>query len=82
MGPPEDRGPGRGPGMGRGEGPGRGRGFGRGPRWDREGGPELFRKRLEERKETINAWRERKEQIVAARVKQLLDGYEEFPWGR
>lgn len=75
---------GRGTGAGRGRrtGMGANRGAGRGPGMGRDFGPEMFRNRIEERKTAIKFWQESKEQIVTDRTKQLLGGYEEFPWGR
>jgi hypothetical protein len=41
-----------------------------------------FGRRLEDRKANLETWREHKKQIVTARVQELLQEREPFPWGR
>ncbi|MCP4708587.1 MAG: hypothetical protein GY869_08185 [Planctomycetes bacterium] len=52
-------------------------------RSDQRGGfdPEEFRKEIEKREKSIEAWKANKEEVVRERVVELLQDHPNFPWG-
>lgn len=71
----------KGKGMGRAKGIGKDKGMGRAKAVRGRPHTELGA-RVNTRKELVQKWRDNKEKIIDARVKELLGGRESFPWGR